>query len=35
MKIARKFGEEFWDGDRRYGYGVINMMEDKNKLLKN
>lgn len=21
MKIARQFGREFWDGDRRYGYG--------------
>lgn len=21
MKIARKFDKEFWDGDRRYGYG--------------
>jgi len=20
-KVARKFGEDFWDGDRRYGYG--------------
>jgi len=22
MEIARQYGEEFWDGDRRYGYGV-------------
>ncbi len=21
MKIAKKYGREFWDGDRRYGYG--------------
>ena len=21
MKIARKYGEDFWDGDRKYGYG--------------
>lgn len=21
MKIARKYSQEFWDGDRRYGYG--------------
>ena len=21
MKIARRFGKDFWDGDRRYGYG--------------
>ena len=21
MKIARKFGKDFWDGDRKYGYG--------------
>ncbi len=21
MKVAREYGQEFWDGDRRYGYG--------------
>lgn len=21
MKIARQYGQEYWDGDRRYGYG--------------
>lgn len=21
MRIARKYGKDFWDGDRRYGYG--------------
>lgn len=21
MKIAKQFGQEYWDGDRRYGYG--------------
>ncbi len=21
MKIAKKYGEEYWDGDRKYGYG--------------
>lgn len=21
MKIAKKYGQEYWDGDRRYGYG--------------
>ena len=21
MKIAKKFGKEYWDGNRRYGYG--------------
>ena len=21
MKVARKYGQEYWDGDRRYGYG--------------
>lgn len=21
MKVARKFGKDYWDGDRRYGYG--------------
>ena len=24
MKYASKYGEEFWDGDRRYGYGGYN-----------
>src|SRR3990167_5420921 len=21
MKVANKFGRDYWDGDRRYGYG--------------
>ena len=21
MKIAKKYGKEYWDGNRRYGYG--------------
>lgn len=21
MKVARRYGQEYWDGDRRYGYG--------------
>jgi ubiquinone/menaquinone biosynthesis C-methylase UbiE len=21
MKVAKKYGEDYWDGDRRYGYG--------------
>lgn len=21
MRVARRYGQEFWDGDRRYGYG--------------
>ena len=21
MKVARKYGKDYWDGDRRYGYG--------------
>ena len=21
MKVAKEFGKDFWDGDRRYGYG--------------
>lgn len=21
MKVARKYGQDYWDGDRRYGYG--------------
>ncbi|VAX23803.1 SAM-dependent methyltransferase [hydrothermal vent metagenome] len=24
MKIAREFGRDFWDGDRRHGYGGYN-----------
>lgn len=27
MKIARKFDKEFWDGDRRYGYGGYKYIE--------
>jgi ubiquinone/menaquinone biosynthesis C-methylase UbiE len=45
MKIARKYGKDFWDGDRRYGYGgykydgrweiVAKMLIDHYKLPKN
>jgi ubiquinone/menaquinone biosynthesis C-methylase UbiE len=24
MKIAKQYGQEYWDGDRRYGYGGYN-----------
>ena len=27
MKIARKFEKEFWDGDRKYGYGGYKYIE--------
>jgi len=27
MKIAKKYGEEYWDGDRRYGYGGHRYIE--------
>ncbi|HYD03376.1 MAG TPA: class I SAM-dependent methyltransferase [Alphaproteobacteria bacterium] len=26
MKIARKYGQEYWDGDRKYGYGGFRYM---------
>jgi ubiquinone/menaquinone biosynthesis C-methylase UbiE len=26
MKIAKQYGEDYWDGDRRYGYGGYNYM---------
>ena len=27
MKKARKFGKDFWDGERRFGYGGYNYIE--------
>ena len=27
MKIARKFDKEFWDGERKYGYGGYKYIE--------
>lgn len=27
MKIAKKFGKNYWDGPRRYGYGGYNYIE--------
>jgi SAM-dependent methyltransferase len=27
MKIARKFGRDFWDGNRKYGYGGYQYIE--------
>ena len=26
MKIAKKYGKEYWDGERRYGYGGYKYM---------
>ncbi|HIG90730.1 MAG TPA: methyltransferase domain-containing protein, partial [Flavobacteriaceae bacterium] len=26
MNIAKKYGEDYWDGDRRYGYGGYKYM---------
>ena len=26
MEIAKEYGQEFWDGDRRYGYGGYKYM---------
>ena len=26
MKIAKQYGQDYWDGDRRYGYGGYNYM---------
>ena len=27
MKVAKKYGQEYWDGDRKYGYGGYKYME--------
>ena len=27
MRVARQYGEDYWDGDRRYGYGGYRYME--------
>ena len=27
MKIARRFDKEFWDGERKYGYGGYKYIE--------
>ena len=26
MKVAKKYDSDYWDGDRRYGYGGYNYM---------
>ena len=26
MKIAKQYDKDYWDGDRRYGYGGYNYM---------
>lgn len=28
MKIAKKFGKDYWDGDRKYGYGGYKYIKD-------
>ena len=28
MKIAKKYGKDYWDGDRRYGYGGYKFIEN-------
>ena len=32
-KIARKFGKDFFDGDRKYGYGGFNTIKNFGKKL--
>jgi len=29
MKIARQYGQDFWDGDRKYGYGGYRYIENR------
>ena len=33
MGIAKKYGEDYWDGDRRYGYGGYKYMPGRWKLI--
>jgi SAM-dependent methyltransferase len=33
MKIAKQYGEEYWDGDRRFGYGGYRYMPGRWKLV--
>ena len=33
MKIAREFGKDFWDGERKYGYGGYKYIKDYWKLV--
>ena len=33
MKIAKKYGKDYWDGDRRYGYGGYKYMPGRWKLV--
>lgn len=30
MKISKKYGFHYWDGNRKFGYGGYMMMEDGN-----
>ena len=27
MKIAKKYEKDYWDGDRKYGYGGLNIFQ--------
>ena len=29
MKIAKKYGKEYWDGNRRFGYGGYKYIPDR------
>ncbi|NDH67995.1 MAG: SAM-dependent methyltransferase, partial [Gammaproteobacteria bacterium] len=29
MKIAKQYGKDYWDGERRYGYGGYNYLPDR------
>ena len=29
MKIAKKYGSDYWDGNRRYGYGGYKYIKDR------
>lgn len=33
MKISKKYSQEYWDGDRKYGYGGYKYIKDYNKQL--
>jgi ubiquinone/menaquinone biosynthesis C-methylase UbiE len=33
MKIAKQFGRDYWDGDRRFGYGGYNYLSGRWKLV--
>ena len=29
MKIAKKFGQKYWDGERKYGYGGYRYIKNR------